>query len=75
MRSQASTPSADHPQPDAPSGAWAWLHRHLLLLLVIKLSLLALLYVLFFGPGQRPAVDADAVARQLQSPSIPSSPR
>lgn len=75
MRSQASTPPADHPPTGVPSGAWAWLRRHLLLLIVIKLSLLTLLYILFFGPGQRPAVDAGAVARQLQSPSVPSSPR
>ncbi|WP_240125375.1 cytochrome oxidase putative small subunit CydP [Thermomonas alba] len=58
-----------------PPSPWAWLRRHLLLLIAIKLSLLALLYVLFFGPGQRPAVDADAVARQLQSSSVPSSSR
>ncbi|MFN3310188.1 MAG: cytochrome oxidase putative small subunit CydP [Thermomonas sp.] len=75
MHSQAPTPSAGNPPTGTPSGAWAWLRRHLLLLIAIKLSLLALLYVLFFGPGQRPAVDADAVARQLQSPSVPSSSR
>ncbi|MFN7182763.1 MAG: cytochrome oxidase putative small subunit CydP [Thermomonas haemolytica] len=67
--------SATHSPTGAAAGAWAWLRRHLLLLLAIKLSLLALLYVLFFGPGQRPAMDADAVARQLQSPSTSSSPR
>ncbi|MBN8717547.1 cytochrome oxidase putative small subunit CydP [Thermomonas sp.] len=75
MRSQASTPPAGNPQTGTPSGAWVWLRRHLLLLIAIKLCLLTLLFMLFFGPGQRPTVDADAVARQLQSPSVPSSSR
>jgi hypothetical protein len=75
MRSTVFPPPQD-PQPNgASSGVWAWLRRHLLILIAVKLSLLALLYALFFGPAQRPAVNADAVARQLHSPTVPSSPR
>ncbi|MCR6495424.1 hypothetical protein LJB71_03685 [Thermomonas sp. S9] len=67
--------ATDHSRAPGLASPWAWLRRHLLLLIAIKLCLLSLLFMLFFGPGQRPTVDADAVARQLQSPSVPSSSR
>jgi hypothetical protein len=41
------------------------LRRHLTALLAIKLAALALLWVLFFSPAHRTAVDGQALARQL----------
>jgi len=41
------------------------LRRHLTLLLAIKLAALALLWVLFFSPAHRPAVDSQAAGRHL----------
>jgi len=41
------------------------LRRHLAALLAIKLAALLLLWVLFFSPAHRSAVDGAALARQL----------
>lgn len=50
----------------AAPGPWrAVLRRHLTLLLAIKLAALALLWVLFFSPAHRPAVDSQAAGRHL----------
>ena len=35
--------------------------------IAVKLGLLALLYVLFFSPSQRPEIDAEAMGRRLDS--------
>jgi len=43
----------------------ATLRRHLFLLLAIKLAALTLLWVLFFSPAHRTAVDAQAAGRHL----------
>ena len=43
------------------------LARELSLLILIKALALILLFFLFFGPSQRPHIDADAAARNLLS--------
>ena len=43
------------------------LRRHLGWVIAAKLGLLALLYVLFFSPSQRPEIDAEAMGRRLDS--------
>jgi hypothetical protein len=48
---------------------WAMrLRLQLAIAIAAKLALLALLYVMFFSPSQRPPVDASAVASRLLSP-------
>jgi hypothetical protein len=49
----------------APAPWRAVFRRHLAVLLAIKLAALALLWVLFFSPAHRTAVDGQAAARQL----------
>ena len=47
------------------------LARELSLLIFIKALALVLLFVFFFGPSQRPHIDADATARNLLSDGTP----
>ena len=50
----------------ATPGQWrAILRRHLTVLLAIKLAALALLWLLFFSPAHRTAVDDQAAGRHL----------
>ena len=41
--------------------------------LALKFALLALLYLLFFGPDARPAIDAERVAGHLLQPASGSA--
>lgn len=43
--------------------------RHIVWILIAKIGLILLLFGLFFGPSSRPDVDADAVGRQLNTPT------
>jgi hypothetical protein len=61
--------------PPRPQGAWGLLRRHLAVLIALKLALITLLYALFFNPARRPAIDAEAVGRQLQSSPVSSPER
>ena len=54
-----------HTSAAAPRPWRRVLRRHLTALLAIKLAALALLWVLFFSPAHRAAVDGQALARQL----------
>lgn len=57
-------PPSDDPRR---AGWWPVLRRHLGWVIAAKLGLLALLYVLFFSPSQRPEIDAEAMERRLDS--------
>ena len=43
------------------------LKRHLAWVVAAKRALLALLYILFFGPASRPDIDGDAVGQRLHT--------
>jgi hypothetical protein len=54
------------PEPNASRASWRGiLRRHLTVLLLLKFAALALLWLLFFSPAHRSAVDARAVAQRL----------
>jgi hypothetical protein len=61
------SPNTDPSIEPQHAGWLVMLRRHLTWLIAVKLGLLALLYVFFFSPAQRPDVDAEAVGRHLDS--------
>ena len=62
-----------NPAPHEPPGR---LSRDISVVLALKLVALALLYVLFFGPAQRVAVDSGAIeARLIGSPDSSAADR
>jgi hypothetical protein len=62
-----------NPAPHEPPGR---LSRDISVVLALKLVALALLYVLFFGPAQRVAVDSGAIeARLMGSPDSSTADR
>jgi hypothetical protein len=54
-----------HTSAAAPESWRAILRRHLTVLLALKLAALALLWMLFFSPTHRTAVDSQAAGQHL----------
>jgi hypothetical protein len=65
LRAEGKVRSRNHTSAAAPAPWRAVFRRHLAVLLAIKLAALALLWVLFFSPAHRTAVDGQAADRHL----------
>ena len=70
----ASTTDSAAPGTTARNAPWRpALRRDLTALLILKLLALTLLWLLFFSPGDRTAVDAGAIGRRLAPVSAPQA--
>ena len=55
------------------SGRWRPLRRELAWLLALKFAALLLIWLLFFSPAHRQAIDAEATSRRFGTSQLPSA--